>query len=71
MIGGGPTGLTTGLYAAREGIETLVVERSALGGQAATTQWLDNVPGFAEGIDGASFVGALEQQARRFVYADT
>jgi thioredoxin reductase (NADPH) len=66
VIGGGPTGLTTGVYAAREGIETLVVERSAIGGQAATTQWLDNVPGFADGIDGASFVGALEQQARRF-----
>jgi thioredoxin reductase (NADPH) len=66
VIGGGPTGLTTGLYAAREGIESLVIERSALGGQAATTQWLDNVPGFADGIEGASFVGALEQQARRF-----
>jgi thioredoxin reductase (NADPH) len=66
VIGGGPTGLTTGLYAAREGIESLIIERSALGGQAATTQWLDNVPGFADGIEGASFVGALEQQARRF-----
>jgi thioredoxin reductase (NADPH) len=66
VIGGGPAGLTTGLYAAREGIEVLIIERSALGGQAATTQWLDNVPGFADGIDGASFAGALERQVTRF-----
>ena len=63
VVGGGPTGLTTGLYTAREGIDTLVIERSALGGQAATTQWLDNVPGFAEGISGADFSGQLRSQA--------
>jgi thioredoxin reductase (NADPH) len=66
VIGGGPTGLTTGLYTAREGIDTLIIERSALGGQAATTQWLDNVPGFAEGISGADFSGQLRRQAERF-----
>jgi thioredoxin reductase (NADPH) len=66
IIGGGPAGLTTALYAAREGIDTLVIERAALGGQAATTQWLDNVPGFADGISGADYSGQLDQQARRF-----
>ena len=66
IVGGGPTGLTAALYTAREGIDTLVIERSALGGQAAATQWLDNVPGFPEGIEGASFSDRLRQQAVRF-----
>ncbi len=66
IIGGGPAGLTAALYTAREGIETLVIERAALGGQAATTQWLDNVPGFSEGISGANFSAQLRAQAERF-----
>jgi thioredoxin reductase (NADPH) len=66
IVGGGPAGLTTALYAAREGIDTLVIERAALGGQAATTQWLDNVPGFADGISGAAFSEQLARQAARF-----
>ena len=66
IIGGGPAGLTTALYTAREGIDTLVIERAALGGQAATTQWLDNVPGFSEGISGADFSHQLRLQAERF-----
>ena len=66
VIGGGPTGLTSALYTAREGIDTLVIERAALGGQAATTQWLENVPGFGEGISGADFSGQLRSQAERF-----
>jgi len=66
VVGGGPAGLTAALYAAREGIDTLVVERAALGGQAATTQWLDNVPGFADGVGGADFSRQLRRQAERF-----
>ena len=66
VIGGGPAGLTAALYTAREGIDTLVIERAALGGQAATTQWLDNVPGFAEGISGADFSHQLRLQDERF-----
>ena len=66
IVGGGPTGLTAALYTAREGIDTLVIERAALGGQAAATQWLDNVPGFPEGIEGANFADRLRQQAARF-----
>jgi len=66
VLGGGPAGLTAALYTAREGIGTLIIERAAPGGQAATTQWLDNVPGFAEGISGAEFSTQLRSQAERF-----
>ena len=66
IIGGGPAGLTAGLYTAREGIETLVIERAALGGQAAATMTLDNVPGFPEGVDGSDLARRLREQAERF-----
>ena len=66
VIGGGPTGLTTALYGAREGLDVLVIERSALGGQAGVTERLDNFPGFPEGVSGAEFADRLTQQAERF-----
>jgi thioredoxin reductase (NADPH) len=66
IIGGGPCGLTAAMYAAREGISSLVIERSALGGQASTTGVLENFPGFPEGIGGAEFAERLSAQARRF-----
>jgi thioredoxin reductase (NADPH) len=66
IVGGGPTGLTAGIYAAREGVETLVIERSGLGGQAGLTQGIDNFPGFPEGISGQEFSDRIVQQARRF-----
>ncbi|MFH1758537.1 MAG: FAD-dependent oxidoreductase [Pseudomonadota bacterium] len=66
VVGAGPAGLTAALYAAREGIETLVIERAAPGGQASTTEKLENVPGFAEGIKGAVFGQQLSRQATRF-----
>ncbi|MDB5077924.1 MAG: hypothetical protein JWO42_4103 [Chloroflexi bacterium] len=66
IVGGGPTGLTAAVYAAREGLETLVIERSALGGQAGVTQRLDNFPGFPDGVAGSEFADRLAQQARRF-----
>jgi thioredoxin reductase (NADPH) len=65
-IGGGPTSLTAALYAAREGLDVLVIEKSGLGGQAGVTERLDNFPGFPEGIGGAEFADRLTQQARRF-----
>jgi thioredoxin reductase (NADPH) len=65
-IGGGPTGLTTALYAAREGLDVLVIEKSGLGGQAGVTERLDNFPGFPDGIAGAEFADRLANQARRF-----
>src|SRR5581483_4885711 len=66
IVGGGPTGLTAALYAAREGIETLVIERGGLGGQAGITERLDNYPGFPEGVSGAEFADRLVAQCRRF-----
>jgi thioredoxin reductase (NADPH) len=66
VVGSGPTGLTTALYAAREGLEVLVIERSGLGGQAGVTERLDNFPGFPDGIGGAEFADRLVLQARRF-----
>jgi thioredoxin reductase (NADPH) len=66
VIGGGPAGLTAALYTAREGIDTLVIERAAIGGQAAATEKLDNVPGFAEGVLGSEFALQLRKQTERF-----
>ena len=66
VVGSGPAGLTAALYTAREGIETLVIERGGVGGQAAVTECLDNFPGFPEGVTGSEFADRLKQQAERF-----
>src|SRR5439155_6195939 len=66
VIGSGPAGLTAALYAAREGLETLVIERAGVGGQAGITERLDNFPGFPEGVSGAEFADRLRTQAERF-----
>ena len=66
VIGGGPAGITAAIYAAREGIATVVVERSSLGGQAAITERLDNYPGFPDGVTGEEFRTRLVAHARRF-----
>ena len=66
IVGGGPTGLAASIYAAREGIDCLVLDASALGGQAGTTERIDNYPGFPEGIGGVELVERFVQQARRY-----
>ena len=66
VIGGGPSGLTASIYAAREAIDTLIIERAAFGGQAAGTEKLDNMPGFPEGVEGHEFAQRLRKQAERF-----
>lgn len=66
VVGSGPAGLTAAFYAAREGIDTLVVERGGIGGQAGVTERLDNFPGFPEGVSGAEFADRLRAQAERF-----
>ncbi len=66
IVGGGPTALTTSIYAARDGFDVLVIERSGLGGQAGITERLDNYPGFPEGVTGAEFAERIIEQAKRF-----
>jgi thioredoxin reductase (NADPH) len=66
VVGGGPAGLTAALYMSREGIETLVIEKGALGGQAGMSQRIDNFPGFDEGITGEEFSARLARQVERF-----
>lgn len=66
IVGAGPAGLTAAIYAAREGLDTLVIEKSAPGGQVGITQFLDNYPGFDEGISGEEFARRLTNQATRF-----
>jgi thioredoxin reductase (NADPH) len=66
IIGGGPAGLAAAIYAAREGIDALVVERSGLGGQAGVTERIDNYPGFPEGIGGGDLAERFIAQARRY-----
>lgn len=66
IIGGGPAGLTAGLYAARNRLQCLLVEKGALGGQVLTTDWIDNYPGFVEGITGFELVENMTAHAARF-----
>jgi len=66
VVGGGPAGLTAAFYASREGLSTLVLERSSLGGQAALTERLDNYPGFPAGLTGNDFGKRLVEQSKRF-----
>ena len=66
VVGGGPAGLTASLYAAREGIDTLVIERSGVGGQAGITERIDNYPGFAQGIKGGDLADQMRAHAERF-----
>jgi thioredoxin reductase (NADPH) len=66
VVGGGPAGLSAAIYAAREGMDTLVVERGALGGQAGATDRIDNYPGFHEGIGGTELAARLVAHARRY-----
>lgn len=66
IIGGGPAGLTAGLYAARARLNTILLEKGALGGQPLTTDWVDNYPGFVEGVSGFDLVDKMAAHARRF-----
>ena len=66
IVGGGPAGLTTAIYAARENLDTLVIDSKGLGGQAGVTERLDNYPGFPEGIAGAELADRFVKQAQRY-----
>ena len=66
VLGAGPAGLTAAMYAAREGIETLMIDRSGVGGQIGITERIENYPGFPEGIGGADLADRLRAHAERF-----
>jgi thioredoxin reductase (NADPH) len=66
IVGGGPAGLAAAIYAAREGIDSIVVDGSALGGQAGISDRIDNYPGFPEGISGAELAERFVAQAKRY-----
>ena len=66
IIGGGPGGYSAALYAARAGLDVVVLERLSAGGQMALTHQVDNYPGFAEGIDGFTLGLQMQAGAERF-----
>jgi thioredoxin reductase (NADPH) len=66
IVGGGPAGLAAAIYAAREGIDAIVIEANALGGQAGITNRIENYPGFPEGISGGELTSRFVEQSRRY-----
>ena len=66
IIGGGPAGLTAGLYSSRARLNTLLIESALFGGQMTTTEMIENYPGFPQGITGDELSRLMEEQAKRF-----
>lgn len=66
IVGGGPGGYTSALYAARAGFDTIVLEKLSAGGQMSLTWQIDNYPGFENGIDGFSLAEKMQKQAEKF-----
>ncbi len=66
VIGAGPSALAAAVYTAREDIETTLIEKGDIGGLAAITDWVDNYPGFADGVEGLKLAEQLQAQAERF-----
>lgn len=66
IIGGGPAGLTAGLYAARARLKVILIEKIVPGGQVVISDWIENYPGFPEGISGPDLVQKMTEQVKRF-----
>jgi thioredoxin reductase (NADPH) len=66
IIGAGPAGLTAGIYGSRAGLKTVILERALPGGLAATTDYIENFPGFPEGIAGSELTDKMKKQAQHF-----
>ena len=65
-IGAGPSALAAAVYTTREDLDTVMLEKGAIGGLAAITDWVDNYPGFSKGISGLNLANELQAQAERF-----
>lgn len=66
IIGGGPAGLSAGIYTARARLNSLLIERGAVGGQIINTEWVENYPGFADSISGIDLTESMHKQATKF-----
>jgi thioredoxin reductase (NADPH) len=66
IIGGGPAGLTAGLYTSRAGLKSLLIERGIFGGQIVNASQVDNYPGFPEGISGFELASLMQEQAVKY-----
>src|SRR4051812_15411370 len=66
IVGAGPAALSAAIYTSREDIDTTLFEKGAIGGLAAVTDWVDNYPGFADGIEGLKLSDQMRAQAERF-----
>ncbi len=66
IIGGGPAGLTAGLYASRARLNVVLLEKGASGGQVLNTDWIDNYPGFIDGLSGFDLAEKMTAHAARF-----
>lgn len=66
IVGAGPAALTAAIYATRDGLETLIIEKAVIGGLMATVDKIDNYPGFSQGVAGMELAQDFEAQARRF-----
>ncbi len=65
IIGGGPAGLTAGIYTSRAKLDTLIITKT-IGGTASTTEWIENYPGFKDGISGEELTRGMAEQAKKF-----
>jgi len=66
IIGGGPAGLTAGLYTSRARLRSILIEKGFAGGQVVTIEWVENYPGFDEGVSGIELSQRIERQAKKF-----
>ncbi|MBM3291863.1 FAD-binding protein [Candidatus Bathyarchaeota archaeon] len=66
IVGGGPAGLTAGIYTSRHGLKTLLLEGRKIGGRALDAHWIENFPGFPQGLTGPQLMDQFTSQAKKF-----